>query len=184
MTQRCQFATKTLLSLALVLTSASAASAQPNTAQRFEQLQVLVATGDTVKVIDRDGYRMAGRIADISNSRLILDVNGAKRTLTESDVREVRRRSGDSLVNGAWWGLGVGGGIGAAAYAAYCVTAPCSASDVWIVPVYAALGTGIAVGFDALIRRERALYRAPGTLAMSVTPIVGRRTGVGVSFAF
>ena len=183
MTPLRQFATRTLL-LASVQTTASAASAQPNVAQSFEQLQVLVSAGDAVKVIDSEGNRVAGKIADVSDSRLILNVNGTKRTFAEGDVREIRRRGGDSLANGAWWGLGVGAGIGTLGYAAWCTTMSCSGSEIVIIPVYGALGAGIGVGVDALIRGEKGLYRAPGTLAMSVTPIFGRRTGVGVSVSF
>ena len=184
MTQARRFATKALLFAASVLTFAAAATAQPISAQSFEQLQVLVSAGDAVKVIDRDGNRVAGRIGDVSGSRLILDINGTKRTFVESDVREVRRRGGDSLANGAWWGFGVAAGIGTLRVASWCAAEPCSGAEMLIIPLYGALGAGIGVGIDALIRGERALYRAPGTLAMSVTPIVGRRTGVGVSFAF
>jgi hypothetical protein len=185
MTQPRRSATKVFLALVFVLTAASAASAQPNTAQSFEQLQVLVSAGDEVKVVDRDGNRMAGRIADLSGSRLVLNVNGTKRSFVETDVREVRRRGGDSLANGAWWGFGVGAGIGILGVASWCAAETCSGAALLIVPLCdGALGAGIGVGVDALIRGEKALYRAPGTLAMSVTPILGRRTGVGVSLAF
>ena len=186
MTQPRRFATKAFLALAFVMTAASAAFAQPNAAQSFEQLQVLVSAGDAVKLIDRDGNRVAGRIADLSGSRLILNVNGTKRTFVETDVREVRRRGGDSLANGAWWGFGVGAGIGTLGVASWCATelSSCSGAELLIIPLYGALGAGVGVGVDALIRGERAVYRAPGTLAMSVRPIVGRRTGIGMSFAF
>ena len=184
MTQARRFATKTLLFIASVLMFSAAATAQPISAQSFEQLQVLVSAGDAVKVIDRDGNRVTGRIADVSGSRLILDINGTNRTFVESDVREIRRRGGDSLANGAWVGFGVAVGIGTLGLASWCAAEPCSGVQMLSIPFYGALGAGIGVAVDALIRGERALYRAPGTLAISVTPIVGRRTGVGVSFAF
>ena len=185
MTRFYQLALKSVLVVALFLTSASSAFAQSNTAQSFEQLQVLVSIGKAVKVIDSEGNRVAGRIAAISDARLILDVNGMKRTFDERDVHEIRRRGGDSLANGAWWGFGVGAGFGALGYAAWCTTEPCSGSEIVIIPIYGALGTGVGVAVDALIRGERAIYRAPGgRLTMSVTPIFGRHTGLGVSVSF
>lgn len=176
---------KTLLLVASVFTVASPALAQPNVAQSFEQLQVLVSMGNQVKVIDSQGNRVAGRIDAISGTRLILDVNGTKQTLDERDVREIRRRGGDSLANGAWWGFGVGAAFGTLGYAALCTTETCSGGEIAIIPLYGALGTGIGVGVDALIRGERPVYRAPaGKVALSVMPIFGRRSGIGVSVSF
>ena len=176
---------KTLLLVVSVLTVASPALAQSNVAQSFEQLQVLVSVGNKVKVIDSQGNRVKGRIDAISNSRLILNVNGTQRTLDERNVGEVRRRGGDSLANGAWWGFGVGAATGTLGYAALCATESCSGGEIAIIPVYGALGAGIGVGVDALIRGERAVYRAPaGRVALSVMPIFGRRSGIGVSLSF
>jgi hypothetical protein len=176
---------KSVLLAAAVLASASSVSAQPIAAQTFEQLQVLVVVGNTVKVIDSAGNRLAGKIAALSGSSLILDVGGTKRTLDERDVLEIRRRGGDSLANGAWWGFGVGAVFGTVGYAVICAAELCSASDIWVIPVYGALGTGIGVGVDALIRGERTIYRAPTRrVTTSVTPIFGRHTGIGVSIAF
>jgi len=174
-----------LLFLATLLAvTATSAHAQPAVAQSFEQLQVLVAVGNGVQLTDSAGDRTRGHIVAISADRLIVDVGGKKTTFLERDVAEITRRGGDPLNNGAWWGFAVGSGVGAAGYAAWCATAPCSASDAWIIPVYGALGAGIGVGFDALIRGQRAVYRAPTrrlTTSVMVTP---RRTGVGVSIAF
>ena len=185
MTRFCQLATKSILPIALLLTFASSTFAQPGTAQSFEQLQVLVSVGNAVKVIDSEGNRVTGRIAAISDARLILNVKGTKRTLEERNVVEIRRRGGDSLANGAWWGFGVGAGIGTLGLALWCGSERCSGSEVVIIPVYGALGAGVGVAIDALIRGERAVYRAPvRRLAMSVTPLFGKRTGIGVSVSF
>ena len=113
---------KSVLLAAAVLASASSVSAQPIAAQTFEQLQVLVVVGNAVKVIDSAGNRLAGKIAALSGSSLILDVGGTKRTLDERDVLEIRRRGGDSLANGAWWGFGVGAVFGTVGYAVICAS--------------------------------------------------------------
>jgi hypothetical protein len=173
-----------LVVAALLAVTASSAHAQPAVAQSFEQLQVLLAVGNSVKLTDGVGDRSKGHVVAISGDRLIVDIGGKKTTFLERDVAEITRRGGDPLNNGAWWGFAVGSGVGAAGYAAWCATAACSASDAWIIPVYGAMGAGIGVGFDALIRGQRPVYRAPMrrlTTSVMVTP---RRTGAGVSIAF
>src|SRR5688572_9349940 len=68
-------------------------------AESFEQLQVLVAPGNTVTVMNATGYRVSGRIDSLSPSILSLTANGSRRDYTEADVAFIRQRRGDSLAN-------------------------------------------------------------------------------------
>jgi hypothetical protein len=173
-----------LFVLPLLATLASSAYAQP-AAQSFEQLQVLVPVGNEVKLTDSAGNRLAGKIAAILADRLILDVGGKKTTYGERDVLEITRRAGDPLTNGAWWGFAVGAGFGSLGYGVFCATEACSAIDILIIPVYGAMGAGVGVAVDALIRGEKTVYRAPNRqITTSVAPIFGRRKGIGLAITF
>jgi hypothetical protein len=128
----------------------------------FEQLQVLVRPGNTMTVADAAGSEVSGRLESLSRSVLSLSVNGARRDFSEADVTTIRQRRGDSLANGAWWGFGIGAGLAAVAFS--------SCDECWDSPGFAlgiiagqgAMGAGIGVGIDALIRREQTIYRRPG----------------------
>lgn len=137
--------------------------ARTGVAASFEQLQVLVSPGSAVTVTDAAGSQASGRIDSITASVLSLAVNDARRDFNEAEVTTIRQRRGDSLANGAWWGLGVGVGIAALAMASCwdCF----SDEPAWIgaaVTMYGALGTGFGVGIDALVRRQQIIYRQPG----------------------
>jgi len=137
--------------------------ARAGVAASFEQLQVLVSPGNTVTVIDVAGSQASGRVDSLTPSVLSLDVNGPRRDFSEADVTVIRQRRGDSLANGAWWGLGVGVGVAALAMASCwdCF----SDEPAWIgaaVTMYGAIGTGFGVGIDALVRRQQTIYRRPG----------------------
>ncbi len=91
-----------LVVAALLAVTASSAYAQPAVAQSFEQLQVLLAVGNSVKLTDDAGDRSKGHVVAISGDRLIVDIGGKKTTFLERDVAEITRRGGDPLNNGAW----------------------------------------------------------------------------------
>jgi len=67
------------LIIGLLVTVPAATEAQ-ELAGSFEQLRVLVKTGDTVRVTDGSGQDVRGSIVDLSASALSLRVNGERRT--------------------------------------------------------------------------------------------------------
>ena len=136
----------------------------PGLAVSFEQLQALVRPGNRVTVTDVSGSQVAGRIDTLSSSALSLVTDGTRRDFSEMDVRAIRQRRQDSLSDGALRGLGAGAGFGA------LVILTCGQCD-WraapglaasIIGFYGAIGTGIGVGADALVRRNQIIYRRPG----------------------
>jgi hypothetical protein len=161
--------------LLLALVSAASAEAQDGetaVAASFEQLQVLVTPGSVVMVTDPSGSVTSGVIETLSPSTLSLLVDDTRRTFGEMDVDLIRQRRGDSLANGAWWGFGIGAGLAVAVLRAYTACDVCDGElgpgeAAAAVIVYGAMGTGVGVGIDALIRRHRTIYRRPG-LAVSV----------------
>jgi hypothetical protein len=154
----------------LLLGCAPAAEAQEGgtgVAASFEQLQVLVKPGSTVTVTDPAGSVTSGRIETLSSSALSLLVDNTRRTFGEMDVNLIRHRRGDSLANGAWWGFGIGAGLAVAALWAYTACDLCDGElgpgeAAAAVSVYGAMGAGVGVGIDALVRREQIIYRRPG----------------------
>lgn len=158
-------------------------------ASSFEQLQVLVQPNDKVRVRDVSGNQAQGRIGVVSQSSLRLIVDGAEtREFSPADVLEIRQRRGDSLGNGAIIGLIAGAAFGSVGALIVCAEeANCAAEATGIVLAYGALGAGVGVGVDALIRREQTIYRAPARPAASIriSPIVTKdRKGIAVSWKF
>jgi len=84
-------------------------------AASFDQLQQVLRQGDTLDITDRHGTRIEGRVVDLSDSALELQLNpGAdsrqpgtvNRRLTEQDVAGVQVVHRDSVLNGTIIGLG------------------------------------------------------------------------------
>jgi hypothetical protein len=102
-----------------------------------------------------------------------------------AEVQRVRIRESDPLWNGALIGAG-------AAVASGLLL--CRATEPWencrddIGPMLriGALGAGIGIGIDALIRRRETVYEAaPGSTRIEASPLLGRRmAGVQLSLGF
>ncbi len=168
-----------------------AAMAQTATAQgiagSFEQLQVLVKPGDTVTITDATGIETKGQIAELSPATLALLVGGTRRELSENDVTTIKQLRTDSLANGAIYGA-----IGGAAFAGTAMAI--LGEDGWDAPqvaavlgAYAAVGTGIGVCVDALIRKRHVIYQRQPTsgVQVGVAPWLTRqRKGALVTLRF
>jgi hypothetical protein len=173
------------LSVAFALMAATAASAQP-AASSLEELKILGNTNSHVTVTNTKGQEFRGTIADASQSRLSLRIGSEIRQFEAADVRSVRVRREDSLVNGALIGAAVwGGGTSLMFLDNECHDDPVCYEAV---AVYAALGALAGLGIDALIHRNFVAYTAPAPGAqrvLTVAPIVARaRKGVRLTFAF
>ena len=97
----------------LLLIVASAAPAAAQTASSFEQLAVLVESGDRITVTDSAGRERTGRIIDLTPTALGLLTDGARHDFREAHVDTISQVRQDTLRNGAWFGLAVGAAIGA-----------------------------------------------------------------------
>ena len=166
----------------LLLMVASGAPAAAQTAGSFEQLALLIGSGDRVTVTDSAGREQTGRIVDLSPSALALFVDGARHDFREVQVHTIRQWRQDSLKNGAWFGFAVG--------AAYGLTAFFPKFDIYRPGLFlgfmAAAGTGVGVGLDALVPSRQVIYQSTGAARrVTVAPLVARdRRGLTVSFGF
>lgn len=166
----------------------AAANAQ-GIAWSFDELRLLVGTGDTVTVTDVAGREVTGKVSALSPTSLSLQVDRQLREWSESDVATIQRKHSDSLGNGALIGLAVGAGA-----TAVLIAASLEAEDevsggeiAAVVAVYGGVGAAIGVGVDALITRKRVIFEKRPTQGASiqVAPFVSlRRAGGRVSIRF
>jgi hypothetical protein len=134
----------------------------PNTApaqtvaSSFAELRAALTPGQTVVVIDTSGLRTKGKVAELPAmpSSLVVLVP-ARRTFLEDDVAEVRAT--DSRRTGALIGGGIGAGVALWDY----LIDPSEPGNAVITAVAVGAGTAIGMGIDALIGRNRLLYRSP-----------------------
>ena len=168
----------------LLLIVASAAPAAAQTAGSFEQLAVLVESGDRITVTDSSGREHTGRIIDLSPSGLELWTDGAHQDFREAHVHTISRMRQDTLRNGAWFGLAVGAAIGATYFIPkYDIAGRYAAM---FFGLWAAAGTGVGVGLDALVPSRQVIYQPTGAARrVTVAPLLAsNRRGLVVSFGF
>ena len=87
---------KTLLILIVGAASLWAQQLSPN----LEELQTRLQPGDTIFVTDAAGVEHKGQFLDFSSATLAVTNAGIRRDFQEDDVRRVRIRQKDSLLNG------------------------------------------------------------------------------------
>jgi hypothetical protein len=163
-------------------------NAQTQSAQSFDQLQVLVKPGDKVYVRDLAGNVSKGKILGLSSTSLDLLTKSGARELAEADILEIKQWRGDSLVNGAVIGATAGGLIGLLPIIAMCSEVRnCAGPAAVGIALSAGIGAGIGVGFDALIPHKQTIYNGSSRALnrFKVSPVLGQsRKGVAVGFSF
>ena len=154
------------------LVAAGVDSVQAQTVATFQELGTVVRVGDSVLVRDQQGQQTAGVVSELSPSALRVRIDGATREWVAGDVTEVRRR-GDSLVNGALWGLAIGGGVaglwGGATFALCANEGGRNCPQLKVLSTFTPIAAGLGIGLlvDAL--------RSGDTL------VFGRRNGLIVA---
>lgn len=170
-----------LLTLLFALTS-SAVSAQIREGAK-PNLETILSPGMTVWISDSGGREEKIRVVGVSGGVLTAASSGIRRRFRTSDVTQVKVRRSDSLLNGAL--IGAGAGVAAGLLL-------CRATEPWencrddIGPLlrFGALGAGIGMGVDALIRGQRTIY-PQRTNGLHAAPVVGRhRAGLQFSLVF
>ena len=177
---RCRSA---LVSLALAVTSAGVASAQPAAAS-LEDLKSL-ERATRVTVVDTQLRRFQGTIDDASESLLLLRTGSEIRRFEAAEIRSVHVRREDSLVNGTLLGAAVGGGSTSLLF----LDNECRDDPVCYkaVVVYAGLGALAGLVIDALIHGTTVVYSAASQSQrpLRVVPMSGGgRRGIGVMIRF
>ena len=160
-----------------------------------EEIQRVVKAGHKVSILDDQGREVTGRIGELKADALTVLVGGDRTDVPYNRILRIDRPH-DGLANGALIGFGVGAALGFAAVlseetndcdpsAFFGCGDPTGAAYI-VAPLFVGgIGAGVGVAVDAMIRRDRKLYRRPGANAISVSPALGRgRRGIAVAVSW
>ena len=164
--------------------TACAVSAQTNAAAPHS-LESTLRPGMTVWITESSGREEKTRIVSVASDIVTATSGADTRRFRTADITRVRARHFDSVLNGAL--IGAGAAVAAGLFL-------CTRTEPWencrddVGPMLriGALGAGIGIGVDALIRRRRTIYEAArGSTRLSAGPIAGRHArGIRISVTF
>jgi hypothetical protein len=142
-------------------------------------LETTLVAGQTVWITDAAGREHKTRIVGVAGGVVTTRAGEDVRQLMVADVVRVRTRLADPLVNGAI--VGAGTAIASGLFL-------CSLTETWencrddVGPMLriGALGAGIGIAFDALLRRRETIYeRSSASARLRAAPFVAAR-GLGL----
>ncbi len=167
------------IALLILLSASSVSAVSAQTTQGAEpNLATILTPGMTVWMTDSGGREERSRIVSVSGGIVTATAGADTRRLNATDVVRVRVRDSDSLINGAL--------IGASAAVASGLLL-CRLTETWencrddVGPMLriGAIGAGVGIGIDALMRKRKTIYDAENssTTQLFAAPIVARGTG-------
>ena len=168
------------LLILLSVSTGSAVRAQTPEAAK-STLETTLIPGMSVWITDSSGREERTRIVGVSGDMVTTTAGGNIRRLRTTDLLRVRVRHSDSVMNGVL----IGAGAAVASGLLLCrLTEPWEncRDDVGPMVRIGAIGAGVGIGIDALIRGRRTIYEAE---RLHLVPIVTRQAGgllVSVSF--
>jgi hypothetical protein len=150
-----------------------------------QNIDTLLMPGMTAWITDATGREEKTRVVDVSRGIVTTTSSGANRYLRAADIIRVRARRRDPVLNGALIGAGVALGSGLFL---------CRLTESWEIcrgnvgPIVtiSAVGAGIGVAVDALIRGRVTIYESAGrSLQLQAVPVVAvHAAGVQVTLDF
>lgn len=159
-----------------------------------DEIRGRVKTGQKVSITDDQGREFKGRLSELSTAGLSILMAGERTEIPYDAIVRIDRPH-DSLANGALIGLAAGAGLGFAALISeensacgpeewFC-SDPDGGDYALVTLIMGGLGSAVGVGVDALIRRERSIYRRGGGPRITVSPALGRNArGAALSIAW
>lgn len=163
---------RTALLMIVLLSTASAATAQ---SARDDHVETVLRPGMTVWITDSSGREEKIRIDSNTAGVVMATSDGQVRRLRTADVVRVRARQSDSLLDGAL----IGAGAAIASGLLMCnLTEPWEncRDDVGPILRIGALGAGVGIGIDALIRGRKTIYEGAQGTRLHAAPILASRT--------
>jgi len=172
------------LLMLLSVSTTSAVSAQTSESPA-SSVEAAVVPGTTVWMTDSSGREEKRRIVSVSDGIVTAGAGDNIQRLRTTDVVRVRVRHSDSVINGAL--IGAGAAVASGLFL-------CTRTEPWencrddVGPIFriGAIGAGIGIGIDALIRGQRTIYDASqaSTHLHAVPIIASRGAGLRVSLRF
>jgi hypothetical protein len=162
-------------------------SQTPAATFRDLQANLSLTRNETLEITEANGTKYKAKLTAISGQTMTVTSQGSPRTLTETEVLEIRHARRDSLWNGTLIGLAAGAGAGLVAVTTACSNdSECTAIAAAIfVPTFAAGGAGIGALFDAGTRKHETVFSRSTSTKLHIAPIVGKKVaGVRVSLRF
>lgn len=157
-----------------------------------EAIRQRVKEGQKVRVTDDQGREWQGRIEALTPDNLVLlTKDRQQRDVPYAAIVRIDRPQ-DTLANGAWIGFASGAVYGLVALLAeenadcdpgafFSCGDPTGAAYLIIPPILGAVGAGIGVAIDALVRRDPMLFRR-GDSRVMLAPSLGHGVrGVSLS---
>jgi len=151
-----------------------------------EEIQKTVRAGQKVSIMDDQDRESNGRIGIMTTSGLTVLSRGTSVVLPYAGIVRIDRPH-DTLANGALIGFAVGAALGMAVIAAddsgrcdpaiFICPHPGPVNYLGGAAIVGGLGAAVGVGVDALIHRDRNIYRRGGRTHIAVSPAFGRGFG-------
>jgi hypothetical protein len=147
----------------------------------FRDLQGRVLIGETVTATDKAGQKTKGKLLALNDTTLTLQTEQGDVALQGAELTKVQARRSGPLWNGALIGFAVPTvtiGLFAAEYG-------CSGDCAALIAFYGAIGAGVGVGIDALVKGNITVLDTQGKGRVALAPILGKsRKGVLCSVRF
>jgi len=166
------------IALLILFSAASGPAASAEPPQRATStLETALIQGRTVWITDAGGREEKTRIVNVSGGVVTASTGTDIRRFRTTDITRVRARHSDSVLNGAL--IGAGAAVASGLFL-------CTRTEPWencrddVGPMFriGAVGAGIGIAIDALIRGRRTIYEAaPGSTRLHLAPIVARHAG-------
>ena len=144
-------------------------------AQSADQLKLVVDEGQKITVTDRTGHETSGRLVQIAEDTISLQVRDETVRWELADIRRIQKREADPLGNGILIGALIGAGVTGAGVGYWCGVAEEECGPgAWVsVALWGAAGAGIGALIDAVHAETRTVYEAPSQrTSIAVVPIV------------
>ena len=154
-------------------------------AKSFAELPARIAVGDHVRVLDRNGVEVEGRVSDVSPIFLNLTVDGRDRSFAEGGVREVTRMGSLSPALGVTLGGIAGSVTGLGICATTKVEGRCVHSYGATAALYGGIGAGLGFVVSKMIPTWRPVFTGSDDLSVRIAPLVTpEQKALGIALSF
>ena len=158
--------------IATLISTVSPAAAQ-TAAVGAQSIESALVPGSTVWITDAEAQEQKVRILDVTGGSVTALADGTTRHFRTDDITRVRARRQDSVLNGAL--IGAGAAVASGLFMCRAMEPWETCNNAGPLLKFGAVGAGIGVGVDALIRGRKTIYeRGSRSMRVHAIPIVDR----------